>query len=255
MSIYPKTPNFYLDAARGVQVYAQATSAIIFGRNANQNISNQDVWGYGATQAIWVPPTAARLHNIKSSSANDSAVGNGAKSVYISGLDTAFAEQSETVILDGTNNVSTVNSYLMINIMSVATVGSDGYNTGIITATAATDATVTSLINPQQNVAQDAIYQVPASTDGFITNFNAGVNVGTGSKIFVDLMVQPLGAPYASVYQLYLGAGPSNTQIIFPTPIKVTAKSIIKARCISNGNNTDVTASFSIVKLLDNLAQ
>lgn len=255
MPHYPTTTNVYLDASRGVQVNPQQTSVVIFGNNPNQNISTEDVWPNGAVQAIWVPPTAARVHNINSSDASDNSNGSGARTVFISGLDATYTEVSETVVLNGVSNVATVNSYIMINAMNVATTGSDAQNNGTIRAIAQTDLTLTSLIAANANVAQQAIYQVPALTDGFILNFDVSVKGVTGASIFVDLLVKEFGEPYASVYRLYMGDNSGTEQIIFQTPIKVSPKAIIKARAVSNGNNSVISASFSVVKLLNNLAE
>lgn len=79
-----------------------------------------DVWvgaNNAVATAVWVPPTEARVHAIVSSSTDDD--GNptsntGAHTVLVEGLDENWEEISETVTLNGTSAVNTVNSYIRI---------------------------------------------------------------------------------------------------------------------------------------------
>src|SRR5690348_8113527 len=130
---YPSTENFLIDVGRGI--LPLAVGKRIFGRNSNQSIGNNvDIWEGNAT---FVPPTAARLHNIASSSANDTnTAGTGARQVTIQGLGAGGVVQTEVVSLNGLSNVPTANTYIMINLMYVSSVGSGGSNAGTITATA-----------------------------------------------------------------------------------------------------------------------
>jgi hypothetical protein len=110
-----------------------------------------DIWdgADGVTSTdIWVPPTVARVHNLASSSdADNGGTATGMLTVRIFGLtDWDTAEVTEDVTLNGTANVATVNSYVIINGMRGLTFGSGETNAGIITATAVTDATITAAI-------------------------------------------------------------------------------------------------------------
>jgi hypothetical protein len=251
MTVYVRSPEFYLDVARGI--VAPATYQNVFGRNPNQNISSEDVWGNGAVQATWVPPTAARLHDISSSDANDNATGNGAHTIFIEGLDDDYVVQSEVVVLNGLSNVATTLLYRMINKMYVLTAGSSGSNVGAIKATAQTDGTVTSMILANVGQAQQAIYQVPADNQGYIYNLNASVQANTGANISIELLVQEFGAPFNQIYRVYMGVGPILPQIDFPIPIRVEEKAIIKVRANSNGNNSDISVGFTVLNLYLNM--
>ena len=72
----------------------------------------EDIWDGGET---WVAPTTARLHLIASTVVTDTSAGAGARTVQIYGLDSAGALQNETVTMNGTTNVTTTNSYIMIH--------------------------------------------------------------------------------------------------------------------------------------------
>jgi hypothetical protein len=249
MSTIEKTNDFFFNVAR--RMISNVNSAMKFGRNSNVNISSQDIWSAGAT---WVAPTAARLHNIKSTNANDTAAGSGARTVLITGLDSAYAVQSETITLNGTTNVPTVNTYTMINDMVVSTTGGDATNDGVITATAAVDLTVTAQINTGIGQAQSAIYQVPAGFTGYILDMNVSVQAASTANISVDLLVQESGSMFVSKYQVNLiSTGNNVANIKFPVPLRIAAQSIVKLRCSSNANNTDVSGSFTVVNLQNNV--
>jgi hypothetical protein len=246
MSIFQPSKEFYLDVARGL--VATSSALMVIGRNQNQNISVQDVWGAGQT---WAQSPNPRQHNIKSTSANDTAFGTGARTVLISGLDENYALQTETVTLNGTSNVITANLWYTINSITVSTFGSLGYNDGVITATDDTALTVSNQIDANMNVSQSSVYQVPLTYSAYILDYNLSVN----NPCSIDLMVKPFGQSFYNIQHTVMLSGQSNREMAFVMPIKVEAKSIIKARCSTNSNNTDVSCAYSMVLLKDNLAR
>jgi len=78
-------------------------------------------------------PTSAAVASISSSSANDDLTGTGARTVTIVGLDSSWDALTETVDLDGTTTVNSTGSFLRINQVYVASVGSGGDSAGSIT--------------------------------------------------------------------------------------------------------------------------
>lgn len=249
MSTIEKTNDFFFNVAR--TMVSNVSSAMKFGRNPNVNISSQDVWSYGGT---WTQPTAARIHNIKSSSTDDSALGLGARTVVVTGLDADYAVQSETVIMNGLTDVATVGSYIMINDFYVASVGGTGTNVGDITATAAVNLTVTAQIKAGYGQAQQAIYQVPANNNGYILDLGLSVQALSSANISVDLLVKEFESALISKYQVNLVSTANNVFYLkFPVALKIAAKSLVKLRVSSNANNTDMSGSFTIVNLQTNV--
>lgn len=129
-----------------------------------------DVWNGAGATAIWIPPTQARVHDISSSSIDDSGVtvGTGMRTVRIHGLtDWNTPETTEDIILNGTTGVPTVNSYVIIHRMMGLTFGDAKTNLGSIKATAQEDATITALIPSGEGQSLMAIYGI-ASTQRII---------------------------------------------------------------------------------------
>ena len=107
---------------------------------------------------VWLPPTTARTHAIVSSSTDDdgSPAGTGALTVRVHGLKSGI-RVTETVTMNGTTPVNTASTYDHIEALEVLTVGSGGVNAGTITATAATDSTITAAIEAGMNRSNGAI--------------------------------------------------------------------------------------------------
>ena len=142
--------------------------------------------GANSTDGVvtWVAPTTTRTHNIASTSVSDdgSPVGTGAQTVRVYGLvDWDTAETSEDITMDGTTNVATANTYVIIHRIKVLTWGSAGPNVGVITATAATDGTVTAQINAGEGQTQMAIYGIPSTQHLNITQYYATTNKAVAS--------------------------------------------------------------------------
>lgn len=222
-----------------------------FGRNSDVDLAAaEDVWE--APTTTWVPPTAARTHDIASTDANDdgSPAGTGAQTVTIEGLDAAGAEQSETVTMNGTTNVATANTYTMIHRMYVATAGSGGENAGTITATAQTDATITAQINAGANQTTMAIYKVPASMTAYLMSWYAGTLGSTNADVNFQLLqkTNTSDAVWRPVQvQGSMGTGSSRFRDDFKVPIAFPALTLLKVRATSDANNQDVFAGFDLV--------
>lgn len=130
---------FFLDAARGF--FPEIKYNKKFGRNsnidtgtANGNGSFEDVWNGGNLYTGQPVSGTATTLEIASDNANDTAAGTGARTVLIQGLDADYNEIEETIILNGTSAVTTVNSYWRQSKAKVLTAGSAGWNIGEITS-------------------------------------------------------------------------------------------------------------------------
>lgn len=223
-----------------------------FGRNPDVDTATdpEDVWDAGG---IWVAPTVARVHDVASSDVADTAAGTGARTVKVSGL-TGWdaAEVSETVTLNGTSNVATVNSYVVVHRMQVMTVGSGGTNAGNITATAQTDSTVTAQISAGKGQILMAIYGVPADHQLQLVQWYMGMNRAAAAAASADLELyvkasadQPDSAFVVKHHLGLASSGSSHVAHEFKPLFKISGPAIIKAQVENvSANDTDISAGF-----------
>lgn len=243
------TGNFELDAAMGS---INGISYVHkFGRNADIDQAIEDIWDGGG---VWVPPTTARTHSIVSSDAADTnTAGAGARKIKISGLVDWSSEgsASEVIELNGTTPVSTVNSYVIIHRMFVAESG-DSINTGTITATADTDATVTASILAGEGQTQMAIFGIPDGHTALMSQFYASSNRSTTSGS-VDLLLKVNSSPqdnnaFTTKHAEGLQLSGSSSLIHKYSPYKkFNGPCIVKMSAIGSANGNDVSAGFDMI--------
>ena len=175
----PALTQFDLEVARGNVPGMAAVVKFGFNSDVDTTSDPEDVWDAGG---VYVPPTAARVHNLVSDDANDTSAGSGLQTVRVYGLDAALALQEETVALNGVTPVATSGSYLRMFRMQILTAGAGEVNAGTITATAVTDATVSAQINVGLGQTGMAVYSVPTGKTAYMTRAWASQHmVGGGS--------------------------------------------------------------------------
>jgi len=172
--------DYPLSVARGL--VTGVTSVNKFGSSPEGiQTTVTDIWSRAnaaVTQQIWLAPTEPRVHAIVSTSTDDDGnpVGLGARTIRIYGLKTwDLAETSEDITLNGTGSVNTANAYVIIHRMKVLTSGATSINVGTISATAATDNTVTAVILPGDGQTEMAIYGVPSIQSFYLTRWSCAV--------------------------------------------------------------------------------
>lgn len=143
------------------------------GHNGAVGTSLVEIWSQATSYSF---PSSASTMKVSSDNANDTSAGTGARTVEIVGLDANWNEVNETITLNGTTAVNTVNSYIRINEMLVKSAGSGGKNagalyTGIGTVTAGVPATIYSVCEIGENASMQAIYSVPDGYDAFIEGY------------------------------------------------------------------------------------
>ncbi len=229
-----------------------------FGRANNVDGVPTDIWDRANVvddQDIWIAPTQARIHDIVSDSASDdgSPAGVGARTLRIFGLtDWDTAEVSEDITLNGTTNVPTVNSYIIIHRMRVLTKGATSVNVGKITATAQTDGTITAEIFAGQGQTQMAIYGVPSTQAAYVVSFWAGINKATAGDVDVFLLENPEpGNELLNFLNKHTfgvsSTGSSYVRHPFDPFFKVPGPAIIKMQGRGTPINMDVSAGFDLI--------
>jgi len=246
------TEPFDLQVARGN--ITGHTSLSIFGYQAAVGNTSIPVWENATTYTY---PTSATTMTVVSTSTSDD---TNAK-ILISGLDANFAPISETVTLNGTTGVTTVNSYLRINSLLMTSPGtSQTTNVGVITVKQSSN--IVAQINAGTGKSQSTIYTVPAgysfyldlaevNTSNSYTSSNIvtykvqAINNNTGVKLTV------LQQPFVSIYTanrtsepfLYTEKTDIQWQLVTSTATTVAAGVIIAGKLIKNAIvGTGVTA-------------
>lgn len=270
--IEPETiANFDTDLAIARGVVPDILSDSKFGRSpSGVQTTITDIWDRAdasTTQQLWIPPTQARIHALVSAVDADSDVGGsvvqgqGGRTIKIFGLvDWDTVEISETVILDGTNPVSTVNSYVIIYRMIMVTWGTSGPNVGIITATAAVDGTVTAQINATKGQTNMAIWAAPSTQTAYIDSYYAvmheAATPATAVAMDVAFLLNPTPDILPNIFIEKYPTGVSNTGTSyvlhdFKEYVVIPGPFIVKIQALASDADIDASAGFDY-KLVGN---
>ena len=254
-------PKWALDVSAG---NIEGVSAVNkFGRSIDVDAHATDIWDgaiAGDGGDLWVAPTQARTHAISSTSASDDGdpVGVGARTLKIYGLTSwDTKEVSETITLNGTGSVNTVNSYVIIHRMEVVTSGATNINVGAITATAATDGTSTAIIRAGEGQTQMAIYGIPSTVTAYMPCYYVSV-VKRAAALATEITLLVNTTPDTELINFLtkhtIGLETEGTSYIkhcfFPF-FKITGPAIIKIKAESSTGGTDVSGGFDLI-LVDN---
>lgn len=244
--------NFNLEAVRGTVTGISTVSKSGRNPDVDTGTSPEEIWAINGT---WTPPTAARIMDIISANANDTAAGSGARTVEIFGLDGSFNAISEVVALNGAT-VSTVATFTRVCDIVVRTAGATGTNEGIITVTAQVDATNQALIAAGVGEALMTIYTVPNGFTAYMTNLHACFNRADNySQAMIDVSLYGRsGIDTAEPvlrqrhYENLSIQGTSSFTRVFDPPRKFEEKTDIFVRTLGlSDSNADVSAGFDLI--------
>lgn len=253
---YLGTRDYGLEVSRGR--IAGVTVIEKFGHApAGVQTTATDIWILAdatPTQQIYIAPTAARVHAIVSTSTSDASAGVGARTVRVSGLtDWDTAEVTETVTMNGTTPVNTSNSYVIINRIKVLTSGTTSINVGTITATAATDSTISAVIAVGYGQTQQCIVGIPSTQSLYLISLSGSINDNAAqSRLDMKLMVNespnvsPLNVLFITKHEMAIqNSGNSFVQMMFDIPYKVTGPAIVKLQGVASAADIDAYGKFT----------
>jgi hypothetical protein len=222
-----------------------------------------DIWARAdasVTQQIWLAPTAARIHTIASSSASDTTGGVGANSVIVSYLPSwSELETTETVTGNLNAGVAMANAAVMINRMVVVPQStSTSTNVGTITATAATDATITAVILPGKGQTHQAIYGFPSIQTAYFVEWEGSIDKASGAAVTCDFSIMFNPNPdvqktvFLNKYDVALQSTGSNVfQKTFPTRPSFSGPGIIKIQGTASAVDLDAETDFELILVQD----
>ena len=159
------TQRFGLDAARGIMGNVEAVN--IFGFNRAVGTSFETLWNNGGSYSFL---SAEQQLSVVSTDAADT------MDVLIQGLDGDYNEVTETITLDGTNAVTTTNSFLRVNNAVILS----GENAGDITGSYTT--TDVFFIEAGIGTTQACVYTVPAGHSLYLFRIDLTSGTVTGNK-------------------------------------------------------------------------
>ena len=253
-------PDYGLEVARGnvsgvscVNKFGAAPSGI--------QTTATDIWDRAnatPTQQIWLAPTAARIHTIASTSAADDTGGTGCNSVIVSYLpDWDTAETTETVTGNLNGGIAMNNAAVMIHRIKTvpqATTTSVGCNAGTITATAATDATITAVILPNNGQTEMAIYGIPSTQTAYMTAWRCNIDKTSGAAASCDFEVRVNPNPdvqtLAFLRKQDISLQSTGTNMfqtnLEANPMKIVGPAIIKIQGVASAADLDGESSFDL---------
>ncbi|TFH41463.1 MAG: hypothetical protein E4H01_14945 [Lysobacterales bacterium] len=220
-----------------------------FGRNI-ATVTGDAIW---ATSNAYVEPASAELCNVTSTSIqDDNDAGTGAGAIIITGINELYDVVTETVLLNGTANVSTVNKYWNIHrayVSAKAPTGTDAGAAGIITiiSTAAGTPTMATLALGF-NQTQSAIYMVPRFHTAYINMFELSCqSVTNNSTIDIGLYKKDFGGVWRIQNDALFREGEGTFQFKeFGAPLKWEGKSTILWKCVTASATFDVAVDYDI---------
>ena len=174
--------NLPFAMAAGLGVVPGATRVVLLGHNPDIDTATdpEDVWEGGGLYPFLA---AAATLEVVSTSVNDTAAGTGARTVLVSGLNSAYATVTETITLNGTTPVPTVNQFLRVNLATTVTSGSGEQNAGDITIQVSGGGTVQGIIRAGFGFARSGVYTVPVGFTFFMTSAVFSVSSPNGATV------------------------------------------------------------------------
>jgi hypothetical protein len=155
----------------------------------------EDMWEGGGSY-VW--PAAAAVVTLASDSIEDdidkggAVPGTGAHTVQVQGLDANWNYQEETVTMNGTATVSSVNTFIRVFRLKAETVGTNEANVGTITAQIS--ASTVAIITPDSGQTLMALYTVPGDFRvARIASWYGGYNNVDSSAAVIKLFAREQG--------------------------------------------------------------
>lgn len=190
---YIGTKDFGLEVLKGR--VGNHTVKTIYGRNPDIDIASgyETIWNGGGIYT-GQNATGAEIVQVYSDSASDTAAGTGARTIFIKGLSSTGAEQSETVTLNGVTAVDTVLSYWRLPYGDIMTAGSTGSNVGKITARQKVS-TSNIFFNMPATYNHTAVcaYTIPLGKKGYLKHWGASVVSKMTSTCEIHMMTKMPG--------------------------------------------------------------
>lgn len=200
------------------------------------------------------PDNELETVSVSSSSALDTSAGTGLRTIRITGLDASYNIINETITLNGTTPVNSINQFRRIHTAQGLTAGSLGVNQGTITCTHSTTTTnVFFAMRPGVNQTNVSAYTIPQGFTGLMLHAHASIFDSTGALATGYIWTRSFQGVWRARRPFTVQPG-SRMDDIITGGIVFTEKSDIIMRCnFSATNNMTMFAGYDLM-LIRNMA-
>ena len=250
ISRFGKTEPFGLQVARGQITGHEVVH--VFGYNPDVDGNEETVW---PINGLLGHPESPTIMKISSTSANDTAAGTGARTVFIKGINGTGGYATETVTLDGQSAVDTVNEYDAIESMVVLTAGSGEANAGLVyagtgTVTSGVPAVPYSVVAAGENQSLVGHWTCPKGFTGYLTHGKFTVGPTSGNQFVLGrLKLRLTSGLTITAAKTTISQG--EVGYPFDYPIKISPGECITATAQGSGSNNTVSSYFEIILVRD----
>ena len=238
-----------LDALRRIERGDTSSCVFVykFGFNNDVDTTEETIWDEGGIYNYIPSPTTL---SFSSSSANDAAVGTGARTIRAEGLDENYDSLQEDITLNGQTEVNSLATFARIFRMYVLTAGSseaaegDIYaGTGVVTA--GVPAEVYAKITQGNDQTLMATYTIPRARIGLLVA--ASVSTGGNANAIVNArtVVRSFGGVFRTGARFLINNRPLREDLMYP--VVLDEKTDYEIRATGSANNIDVSATFQIM--------
>jgi hypothetical protein len=232
--------DFFFEVAKG-----SVTGHESIVRNAhNDDVKSveEDIWHVGGT---YIFPASADTVEIVSDDVNDTLLGSGARTFFIEGLDINYDYISETVNLNGTTPVTTVNSYLRVWGGRVVTAGGTTSNAGELLGTHTTSGDSLIGIGPNVGITKLSMFTVPAGQTAYIVSIVASTNKAQGIQFRIK--TRELGETFNNIFLFESSGQPVVAERRSPTSIPEKTDLVISALTQTGSSSVSITIELVLV--------
>jgi hypothetical protein len=222
-----------------------------FGRSVAVSATESVIWDGGGNYTFL---TVAEKMDIVSDDPLDTALGTGARTIVIFGLDTNFNEIVELVVMDGTNIKTTQQSFIRIFRALVLTSGSndpiDDANKGNITITGHDSSILQAKMLDNNGQTLMTVYTVPAGKTAYVTGASLSCGQGKACLFKAKFRNGPTGE-YAFSVKFSLDLYQNSYFGTFATPLRIPEKTDALWTAQTSSGTIEAAASYGMI-LVDN---
>lgn len=203
-----------------------------FGHNADVGSDWETVWSGGG---IYPYLSSAEILKVSSTDADDTAAGDGARTLELFGLGGNYVQQSEIITLNGQSSVATAEKYLRVYRAIVRSAGSSGWNQGTLNVKDNADSVTLLVIEPEINQTLMALFTIPRRCTGYITDWYASSSSLTTKLVELALFVRPFEEVFQIKSHVEVSQFAYRDDFSFPLTIETKGDIEVRAKAAAAG--------------------